>query len=137
MARWWWIALAGSLLIGGTCSSNDQMLRGTKWTLKSLNGEAIATIPGAEVPWIMLSAESEQFTGNGGCNSLFGAFTVAGNTFSLGQLGSTKKMCEESFGLEQALMNALRNADAYGLADGVLTLQHQGAVTATFTAAVK
>ena len=131
--RYLTIALTlGLLLSANKCNKTPGMadlasMADTKWVLQSLSGKGLELPDGVDTPWIQLDAAASKLSGFGGCNNLFGAFKMQGETLALDDIASTKKYCEGVSPTENALMEALRGAKSFKLDDGVLSLLGDGA----------
>lgn len=106
---------------GGTPGNALAKLVGSKWVLQTLNGTPIDQSLGERTPYLQL-AEGDQVSGKGGCNQLFGSFTVQGSSLKFGELGATKMYCQDTMELEGKFTSALRATDGYGLDGDVLRL---------------
>ena len=63
------------------------------WTLTEVMGEAVETGEGMETPSITLTAE-KQINGSGGCNSVFGGYSLKGKNFiQFSELAMTERAC--------------------------------------------
>jgi heat shock protein HslJ len=73
-------------------SHND--LADTSWTLTSNQGSQA----NSDNPITLeFNSETDQFGGNAGCNQYFASYELKGSEFTVTtQIGSTRKMCEES-----------------------------------------
>ncbi len=111
-------------------------LEGPTWQLVSLadeKGETIAAMTGVTVT---AGFNEGQLTGNGGCNSYFGGYTVDGDKLTITPAGTTMMACDEKvMAQEKAFMAALASAATFQIADGQLQIMNdKGAVVLTFTA---
>lgn len=96
----------------------------TKWVFSALNGSDLKLPEGAEQPWLQLAGDRLQ--GFGGCNQLMGDYTLEGTKLNFGNLGSTKKYCENVQSTEDAIKTALGQVDGYALNGDVLKLMGGG-----------
>jgi len=118
------------------CGSKDEksdpvVLDGTGWTLVTLNGQA--PLSGTTIT----AAFSEgEVTGQSGCNSYFGPYTLDGNALQFDMIGMTEMACLEPEGLmdqEMAYLGALQAVAEARLVDGQLEmLDDSGAVILRF-----
>ena len=60
--------------------------------LIQINKQTVPTTVGAA---IRFDLETKTFTGNGGCNRLFGTFTFADNIITIENVNATKMMCTD------------------------------------------
>ena len=106
-------------------------LDGTTWFLTdyiSPDGQSY-TVPSAVTP--QLAFADGQVSGNAGCNTFNGSYTVTGDAVELGPLVSTKMACEEPMAsVEGAFLAALDSVDKVAiLDDGKLQLWDDGGKT--------
>lgn len=88
-------------------------LMGTSWTIESLNGKA--TISPATLSFTRNTIQAKV------CNSMFGSYTLSGNTIKAPNLASTMMYCE--WGDLMAIENTMNLDNAkWGIRDGKLTL---------------
>lgn len=74
------------------------------WALESLKGEKVP----AEALVTMNLSDSGRFSGSGGCNRYFGAFTLTEGKLGIGPIGSTMMACEQAaMDLERSYLDAL------------------------------
>lgn len=62
----------------------------TRWELTHINGNNVS----AENVFIEINADKTKFTGNTGCNRMFGAIDSHGGQMSFEGVGTTKMMCQ-------------------------------------------
>jgi heat shock protein HslJ len=106
-------------------------LVGTEWILGDLPGQVLADAR----PTISFSGDGT-VTGNAGCNTFSGAYTVDGSNLTFGPLASTKMACEGAKGtLETAFLGAIQATTAYEITDAGELKLTSGATTLTFTKA--
>jgi heat shock protein HslJ len=110
-------------------------LDGTKWLLTdylSPDG-ALLTVPAAVTP--LAQFQDGTMTGNAGCNTFSGPYSVSGESLTLGPMVSTKMACEEPMAsVEAAYLAALEVVDKAALLDnGKLQLwDSEGKTTLAF-----
>ncbi|VAW08346.1 hypothetical protein MNBD_ACTINO02-918 [hydrothermal vent metagenome] len=94
------------------------------WTLVSV---ALKTqmISVAEEFGAKIDFADGEFTGNGGCNSLFGSYTAAAGSITFESVGMTEIGCPGAQKLEMTFVRILTNADSYSIDNGVLII-HSG-----------
>lgn len=93
--------------------SKQPAIAGTHWVL----GENVkGTAP-------TLNVEAGKITGNAGCNNYFGELIMntSNGSFSAGNVGSTKKMCE-NMSVEQNFLQMLSQANKYVVNGSTLEL---------------
>ena len=91
------LTMIGAVLLTGcahdgarpeTASAAPPALANTGWTIATINGAAPAAQRTAE-----LRFTTDRISGNAGCNSFGGGYTVADNMLTVTQLISTKMAC--------------------------------------------
>ena len=81
---------------------------GTKWLLTEIDGSAIV----ASKAYIELNNDKTRFSGNNGCNRMFGGMQLAAGKLTIGNIGSTRMACLDADGdLEQQFMAELSGAN--------------------------
>ena len=84
------------------------------WILTHIGAVEYKTDPSAHnVPSIQFDAATSRFTGADGCNRLLGSYTVKGYQLDLGQIASTKMMCENTTELAEKYNHALSQVAGY------------------------
>ena len=101
-------------------SAKHLPLENVRWLLASIDGQALPEGVSADVlftPAGSPAAQSEDNAVNGsaGCNTFFGAYTVAGDTLNVpGPFGLSQMMCEDAaMQVEQAFLAGLESAQTY------------------------
>ncbi len=100
-------------------SAQHQALENVRWLLAAIDGQAVPEDVNANLlftPADSPAAQSEEnaLNGNAGCNTFFGAYTVAGDTISAGPFGLTQMMCDDAaMQVEQAFLAGLESALSY------------------------
>jgi heat shock protein HslJ len=91
------------------------------WKLVELNGNPV-TFPESAVAVFILMNSDGTVSGNLGCNSFSGSFTLQeGNRISFSQLVNTQKMCID-MSIETEMIRVLQSADNYNLNEKQLVL---------------
>ena len=90
-------------------ASNNQVLKNTKWELKSLNKKDIKKVE--KVAIINFEKENKVF-GNLGCNSFFGKVHIKPNNINISKVGSTMMMCSD-MSVEHDYMEVLDKVTTY------------------------
>jgi heat shock protein HslJ len=110
-----------AIVAGGCTSSGDETrdvpaLEGSSWRLA---GDA-----GPAAPTLAFTGEGE-LRGSAGCNAYFGSYELAGTRLEVGELATTKKLCQpaELMEREAAYLASLRQAAEVRLEDGELVLE--------------
>lgn len=103
-------------------------LAGTSWTVASINGQA--PVGGVN---LTLGFDQSTLSGNGGCNSFNGGYTVNGNSIAIGALASTGSLCgDEIDQQEQTYLNLLQSADTFQFDGSQLVLYSSGSEVLRF-----
>jgi heat shock protein HslJ len=91
------------------------------WKLIELYGNPVS-YPEFSVEAFMILSPNGTVSGNLGCNSFFGSFTVEeGNRISFSQLGNTQKMCLD-MSIETEMVNRLQMTDNYNITENQFIL---------------
>ena len=129
-----WVAAAISvLLIGGFLvadalegdGATGGTLAGTRWVVTEMEG--VALVPDA-LPSVGFTATEVQ--GDGGCNSMGGAYTASEGEIDVSALSSTLIGCPTAIATQEAAFSArLQAATSYAVEDEVLRLDgDQGSI---------
>ena len=108
------IVLFGSVGVFAKAADID----GIQWTLVYANGREVAS----SIAYFEIERNGHRFTGNAGCNRMFGNVDVAGQRIDFSGVGTTKMMCKLPAGSvsETAFLNALDKADKFARNGNVL-----------------
>lgn len=99
-------------------------LAGTGWSLSSFEPGRVP-LPGTTIT--LAFDDSGAVSGNSGCNSYSGGYTVSGSSLSIGPLISTQMACEpDVMDQEQLYLNALQGAASFDLPGGQLVIFDAG-----------
>lgn len=118
-----------------TTAATSTDLRGTEWTLVSIEG--FASLPSAAATPTIHFDDDGRFSGNSGCNSGSGTWTATADQLTLGSMAMTRRACaaDEANQLERAWVGAVEGTRRYRVADGRLELlDADGRTLATFRA---
>jgi heat shock protein HslJ len=125
------LALGMVVLVAvAACSSSSTAttadLEGT-WQLSSVttaDGQQV-TVPEGVSP--TLQVQGEQVSGNAGCNTFSGGYTLDGDTIAFGPLASTRMACADPVNaVESAYLAALDAVNQVALDGNTLTLSVSG-----------
>lgn len=97
---------------------------GSSWTLDRfvVDGDEVAVIEGTT---LSISFDDGTVQGNGGCNNFFGAYESDGDSMSMGDLGSTRRFCNDPAGTsdqETAYFTQLGGTSGFRIEGGKLIL---------------
>ena len=102
----------------------DNLVLSGNYSITTLNEKSLAMDLSIE-----FDAETNKVSGFSGCNRFFGNFKTEGNTISLNQLASTKKLCrDENNAVESKMMAALDRVNTFEFKDEQLLLKNDGQV---------
>lgn len=102
-----------------TESTTNLALLGS-WTLSEIDGSNINEDFPNKKPSLTFEPVTKKFTGNSGCNNVFGSFTTNNNAINFGDAASTKMFCEGV--KEELFLSSLNKANTYTIANNTLTL---------------
>jgi copper homeostasis protein (lipoprotein) len=118
------VAQVNPVSAGDTCAPRfaTAPLEGTNWELSWLAGSA-ATIPPTQrnAPSLTFRADSQTFSGAGGCNRLTGQYQARGDTLGLSAAG-TMMACPNTDALEASFRSALSKTRAFRILGHTLEL---------------
>jgi len=104
-----WSAVVALTLCGAGALAGPE-LGGTSWKLMQLGPNGALD----EAPATLSFSKDGKVSGNGGCNSFQGPYTVSGMTLKIGPLASTMKACGDAADKqESSLLKALEQAQAF------------------------
>ncbi|MEO5860708.1 MAG: META domain-containing protein [Pyrinomonadaceae bacterium] len=115
------ISLLGLLILAvSAATAQRQSLANAEWKLTEAYGQR------ARQTNAMLDFGNNltRFTGNGGCNQIFGSVSITSDRMRFGQIGATKRMCKMMAGSipEETVLSGLNATRKYSVARGELTL---------------
>jgi heat shock protein HslJ len=113
-------------------------LEGTYWRLVAIGDTPVPAANTEREAHIILNAASRQATGSGGCNRMFGTYTLNGDALSFSGVGSTKMACPGAMETENAFLPALARVAKWRSSGQQLELlDAAGSVVARFEAKAK
>lgn len=123
------IAIIGTALLA-VSSYAQSSVGGVRWELTELNGKRVSD----SRAFIEFDESARRFSGNAGCNRMFGNYEREGTRFKAGNVGTTKMACVGSGAARQeaAFLEALKNADRIRRNGATLTLRDAGERTLKF-----
>ncbi len=107
-----------------------ESLDGTEWTLVSMDGKP--TLPGANVT---AEFRGERVSGFSSCNWYGGEYALQLGTMRIKELGGTQRLCERPAGVmeqEEQFLGAMRSAERYLAAGGLLQIESGDGTTLVF-----
>ena len=118
--------ITGSLSDHYILAKQPQEITDRYWKLTEVAGKALEPVQYRKEPHIILKAEGNKITGNGGCNGFGGNFELKPNNgISITKMISTKMACE-NMPTEHELVKALEAADNYFIKADTLILNKTG-----------
>ena len=124
---------ATDTIVASTTAPPD--LRSTRWQLVALGDKAVAVADTQRAPHIILQAGSNQVTGSGGCNRMFGVYELNGDALRFSGIGSTKMACPSGTDIETTFLPALLKVAKWRVVGRQLELSDSaGMVLARFDA---
>lgn len=142
-----WLSLIAATLTITACSTstNERVataaaapLVDTQWRLTQLGEQVVPAPAGANAVGLQLQAQNLRVTGFGGCNRMFGGYSLNGDQLKFDQVGATKMACvdESRMRLEQGYFEMLSRVARWKITGSSLTLlDGEGGVLSTFAAA--
>ena len=108
-------------------------LTGTKWQLTHIDGKVVAT----NKAFLEFDPDHTRFSGNAGCNRMFGDVKFAGRLVDFGSIGTTRMACVDSDSnrIERSFTSNLENVKRFRVNNSALELLNGGRVLLRFTAA--
>jgi heat shock protein HslJ len=105
------ITLAAAMVSAAFGQNLDKLGTG-QWKLVQIDGMSIGETSKA---YVELNLDKTRFTGNTGCNRMFGAVDVQGRRLDFSNIGTTKMACVDPRArrVETAFVRALENADRF------------------------
>jgi heat shock protein HslJ len=129
------LMVAGAL--AAAACTNDNLLspsalstvRGTEWSLVTLNGTAVATT--GRKPTLLLGNDNRA-SGFAGCNQFSGAYSLGSDSLKFSNMAMTRMFCADTADLEQGYVAALESIRAYRVSETTLELLDDQRVVAVF-----
>lgn len=107
-----------------------------QWKLVQLNG---VNVSDSSPAYLELNAAQSRFTGNAGCNRMFGVVSVRRNRVDFSNIGTTKMACADrrTHRLEADFVRALERADRFDRRGNALELYVRRRLVMKFVAPTK
>jgi heat shock protein HslJ len=109
---------------------NAADLTGT-WRLKAIQGASANARFTGKIPTLSFNADESRVSGNAGCNSYNGAFTLDGNSLSITKLRTTRMACADMES-EKTFTGLLSGTSTVELDGNTLTLKDGNLVQLSF-----
>lgn len=99
-------------------------LADTHWRLTQLGDEVVANPEGDRAIGLRLQSQDSRATGFSGCNRMFGAYALDGQSLKFAEIGSTKMACLDPglMRLEQRYLGVFRSVAGWRITDRTLEL---------------
>jgi heat shock protein HslJ len=120
---------------GIAAAAQSLHIDGRQWKLVELNGSPVAT----SNAYLQFDGVQTRFSGNAGCNRMFGVVEIRGRQIAFSNIGTTRMACVAplSQAAETAFLSRLRAVDRFRLTGNTLELMIQRRVVLRFEAPVK
>lgn len=125
--------LAVLVMATSAAAAQRSELTGTKWQLTHVNGRAIAT----NKAFLEFDAKERRFTGNAGCNRMFGDVHVSGRRIDFGSVATTKMACADPSisRVERSFTSNLESVKRFRRTNSTLEFLNGGRTVLRFRAA--
>ncbi len=100
----------------------DQYWSEKRWVLTELKGVPVQLSGGRKDAFLEFRWTEKRFSGNGGCNSINGTYTLERKEIHFGEVMSTKMSCPD-IAFETTFLETLRNVDRYEMENDRLILR--------------
>ena len=98
-----------------------------KWVVTELNEAPVQRTPGLKDAFLEFAVPDSKFSGNGGCNSLGGEYSVDKNHIHFTKIISTKMSCPD-INFESTFIALLEKADKYEVRNNTMLLKQDDKV---------
>jgi heat shock protein HslJ len=116
-------------LIFSACTAQEPASLTGSWTLKSFGAASSPTPAVADSRADITFNDDGSVTGNSGCNSFGGSYTVSGNQITFNDIVSTLMLCEEPLMQQEDTTHQVLNGTAtYEIEGSTLTLSRNDLV---------
>lgn len=120
-------------------NQSDKLTQGAsllnqEWILTELHQQPVQTDTGGKNPYLLLKSETNKVSGNGGCNSFSGNYSLDGKMLRFSDFISTKMACDK-LDMEYKFLNTLKQCFSFQIINDTLVLyDEQGQSIALFKA---
>lgn len=106
------------------CITQSSGLSGTTWKLDSYSQGSVMKTALPDVDTYLTFNKNNQLSGNVGCNSFGGGYSVSGDRITFGQLASTEMYCNATgvMGQESSVLGFLAGEKSFTIVGDVLTI---------------
>ena len=115
------ITLIVGMMVFAVSGQAQTGIGGARWELTELNGRKVAN----SRAFMEFDVPASRFSGNAGCNMMFGGYELAGQRFKAKQVGTTRMACtgNGSARAEAEFLETLKNADRLRRNGNTLTIR--------------
>ncbi len=99
----------------------NSILFDQSWKLIEINSITVQNDAEARTPYMILKQSSQEVSGNGGCNSFSGIYSVEGTSLRFGNFIVTKMACDK-LDLEYQFFSVLKQCEKYQIVQDTLIL---------------
>lgn len=130
------ILSAAFALALSACAANGASLAGTNWKLASYGPKLAQTAAAVDIETNLAIAADGKLSGNLGCNSMGGEYTVSGQTITFKNVYSTEMACSDPQMLQEgAALQVMQGTATFKVDGDTLTVTStDGLNILTFTA---
>ena len=117
-------------LIGIGCSpklSKDYSWQDKRWTVIELKEVPVQLSGTRRDAYLNFLPEEKHFTGNGGCNTIRGNYSIEKNKINFSEVTSTKMSCQD-ISFENAFLQTLAKVNRYEISGNTILLKNDNRV---------
>jgi heat shock protein HslJ len=100
---------------------NNSILFDQSWKLIEINNISVQSGSETSTPYMVLKQGSQKVSGNGGCNSFSGIYSVEGTSLRFSNFIATKMACDK-LDLEYQFFRLLKQCEQYQIVQDTLIL---------------
>jgi heat shock protein HslJ len=119
------LILASIFMLIGGCSpkmSPDQYWSEKRWVLTEMKGVPVQLSGTRRDAYLEFRWSEKRFTGNGGCNTINGTYTLEKRQLQFPEVTSTEIACND-IEFEKLFLNLLREVDRYEMENADLVMK--------------
>ncbi|PYT01604.1 MAG: hypothetical protein DMF63_01795 [Acidobacteria bacterium] len=121
--------------IGTATPAQSMSLDGRQWKLIEINGSRV----GDSAAYLQLDTNAGRFSGNAGCNRMFGSVEIEGRQIAFSNAATTRMACLDwnAQSNEKSLLDALKSVESFRQRGDTLELMNKRRVLIKLVAPVK
>ena len=122
------------VIAGISCSprlSPDAGWGRQRWVVVEMKGVPVQQSGGRRDAYISFETAEKRFTGNGGCNTINGNYTIEKKTLRFTDISSTKMSCED-IAFENTFLATLNQVNRFEMLDNSMLLKNDNKVILIF-----